>query len=286
MQLDLTLLRTFVAVAESGGFTRAGERLNMTQSAVSVHIRKLEEQTGRRLLERNSRQVSLTEDGTLLLSGARRMLALHDEIEDRFSQREVEGVVRLGVHDYAASSWLPPLLKSFHRRHPRVRLEVRTGLSLQLREAFAHHELDIAIHSPVEPGDGVTLWRERRAWVGAEDFDLAEDRPVPLALHPMPCLMRQAAVEALDRVGRPWRVVFTGHSGASIRAAALAGLALTVIPARDLSPGLKVLGGADGLPPVPDLQFALFRRESDDAPAVHHLAEMLLSTSLELAAAA
>ncbi len=288
MHLDIALLRTLVAVVETGGFTRAADWLNMTQSAVSVQIRRLEEQTGRRLLDRSSRHVALTPDGELLMSYARRMLALQGELEDRLGQRDLEGMVRVGVHDYAASTWLPPVLRRVHRRHPNVRLEVRTGLAMHIRQAFLAHELDLALHSPApDMMGGIPLWREPRVWVAAEDFDMPpEDEALPLALHPAGCLMRHAAAQELDRVGRPWRMVLTAYSASSIIAAAMAGLAISVLPVRNVPAGLNILGPESGLPRVPDLQFSLYQREDAHSPAVQLFADDLIGAANEASLAA
>lgn len=272
---DIGQLRTFATVVDAGGFSRAAARLNMTQSAVSMQIKRLEEAVGRRLLERSSRRLEVTEDGAVVLSYARRMLALQEEMAGRLRRQDVEGVVRLGVHDYLAATWLPGVLRRFHHRHPGVRLEVHTGLSLRIHDVHAAGQLDVALHSrPPGVEGGRTIVRRRRVWVAGADFEMPRQGPIPLALHPMPCLVRPAATEALDRMCLPWRVVFTAHSGASLKAAAMAGLGMTVLPVDHVPAGARVFGEAEGLPPLPELEFALFRA-AEASPAAERLADEL-----------
>lgn len=277
MTLDIPLLKTYVAVVECGGFTRAAERLNLTQSAISLHVRRLEQETGRRLLKRNARRVAVTADGEVLLSYAHRILALHNEVGARLKEPVLSGAVRFAAPDYVAANHLPRLLAQFHRSYPNVMLELTTGRSHDIRNKFKAGDLDLAVAArPVGVGDGALLWQEPRVWTIADLVEVPTDRPVPLALFPSGCLSRKAGLEALDRADRDWRVVYTGHSAAGLKAAALAGLGVTILPFSELDPGMKTLGPNDNFPTLPDFEFALFADLPHAPEAVRRLGELLL----------
>src|SRR5215831_3891567 len=143
--LDIDLLRSFVSVVDAGGFTRAGERVHRTQSTVSQQIRRLEDALGRELILRNGKQATPTEEGERLLSYARRILALAEEARDVVARPAGEGVVRLGIPEDFAAYRLTELLSDFARSRPSLRLDVRCGLSVQIRRALERGELDLAL---------------------------------------------------------------------------------------------------------------------------------------------
>src|SRR5437879_796549 len=143
--LDLELLRSFVSVVDAGGFTRAGERVHRTQSTVSQQIRRLEETLGRPLLVRDSKRVIPTEEGERLLAYARRILALAEEARDVVARPSSDGVTRLGLTEDFAAYRLTTVLADFVRTRPGLRLDVRTALSVRLREDLGRGELDLAL---------------------------------------------------------------------------------------------------------------------------------------------
>lgn len=259
--LDIDSLRSFVTVADAGGFTAAGDLLGRTQSAVSVKIKKLEEGLGRRLFERTSRSLSLTPDGELLLGYARRLLDLNDEAVLRFAEPEAEGTLRLGVGEYFVPQHLPGLLRQFARVFPRVHIEVKVALGAVLLEALDQGELDIVITKRNKGmTEGRVIWTEPLVWVGAADSPWPPhgDGPLPLCCLPPPCAFRERAIEALDAAGRPWRIVYTSESIMGIQAAASAGLGLSVVARSAVAEGLRILGPAEGLPALGDVDIAVF----------------------------
>jgi DNA-binding transcriptional LysR family regulator len=258
--LELELLRTFLAVVDGGGFTRAAERLHRTQSTVSQQLKRLEERLNTPLLERNTRNVTLTERGELLLGYARRLLALNDEALGALAETRLQGCVRLGSSQEVADGGLADLLAHFSRLHPGVALEVRVDLNLMLRNAVERDELDLAIifQEPGNSGNGMrceVIDRLRRVWVASPAFSIAEDEPLPLILANGPCIFRNAVLGTLDSIGRPWRIALSTPSLAGMRAAIRAGLGIGVRTDRWLEPDLEILDG--GLPPLPDVELAL-----------------------------
>jgi DNA-binding transcriptional LysR family regulator len=284
MLYDTVLLRTFVAVCDSGSFTKAAREVNVTQPAVSLHIKRLEDQVGSPLIVRNARGVGLTEKGEILLSYARRILALHKEAEQRLG-RDSGGLIRIGAPDYFDFQIFSSLLGQFAARYPAVRLQVELGIGPDISALLDGGELDIAIvSSEIGEGDGVSLCRERRVWAAGRDMQLAPEMPAPLALYAPHCRWRQLALEQLDRAGRSWTVVLQSAGTAGILAALGAGLGITIFPEYGLPNTLKSLGSAEALPALPDFEFVL-RRSRNGSPAAEHLADMItnyfqLSTAL------
>ena len=273
--LEFDLLRAFVAVAECGGFRRAAERLNLTQSTISQQIKRLEQETGRTLFRRTTRAVALSDEGEMLLGDARRLLQLEQAARDRLKAPRLSGTVRLGAVEEVADGVLPQALGRFARLHPHVRLEVLVGVSAELIEQLDAGELDVVLAKrPWGTTRGRLVWREPLVWAAAEVFDLLPETSLPLALYRDHSVSREAAIEALRGGERPWHIVYTSPSLSGVRAAALAGLAVTPLPASAIGKGLRVLGERDGLPSLPDLEFAIFEAPGRNAAAAA-LAEAL-----------
>jgi len=266
--LELELLRTFVAVVDGGGFTRAAERLHRTQSTVSQQLKRLEERLGTPVLARNTRSVALTERGELLLGYARRLLALNDEALSTLAETRLQGRVRLGAAQEVADGGLTDVFARFSRLYPAVALEVRVDANLKLSEDVARGKLDLAVlfQEPGRVHDGGTQCEVFEplplAWVASQDLRLPTDGPLPLVLHNGPCVFRNAALGALHAIGRPWRIVLSTPSLAGMRAALRAGLGLGVRPRRWLESDLRVLGG--DMPPLPDVELALLTAPDTD----------------------
>jgi DNA-binding transcriptional LysR family regulator len=264
--LDFELLRAFVAVAETGGFRRAAERLHLTQSTVSQQIKRLEQETDRPLFRRTTRAVALTDDGEVLLGDARRLLQLEEAARHRLTGPRLSGVVRLGAVEEVAGDTLPPALGRFARLHPNIRLEVKVGVSAELIDEMDAGNLDLVLAKrPWGTSRGRVVWRERLVWAAAEDFEPPTGDLLPIALFRDHSVTRDAALDALRADDRPWHIVYTSPSLTGVRAAALAGLAVTPLPLCAIVPGLRIL---DELPALPDLEFAIFEKRRPDAAAI------------------
>jgi DNA-binding transcriptional LysR family regulator len=254
--LDLNLLRCFVTVAERGGFTAAGTALGLTQSAVSLKVKRLEDTVRRRVFDRTSRSIALTRDGETLLAYARRILALNDEAVRRLVAPPVTGRLRLGVADHFVPRNLAPLLARFARTYPELRLEVEVGRSHELRAAQERGALDLVLGKRRDgETEGRAIWTEAVVWVAAPDWTPPEDRPLPLAMLPAGCMFRDRALAALARAGLGFEVVYTSASLLGVAAAAQAGFAVTVLGRSGLPPGLVEL---PGLPPLGTAEMCVF----------------------------
>ena len=275
--LEFDLLRTFVAVADCGGFHRAAEQLHLTQSTVSQQIKRLEFETKRPLFRRTTRTVALTDDGEMLLDDARRLLQLEEAARRRLNAPQLSGMVRLGAVEEVASGSLPPALGRFAKLHPNVKLEVQIGVSSELIGQLDAGRLDVVLAKrPLGASRGRLAWREPLLWTAADGFELVRGPALPLALYREHSVSREAALQALRASDLVWEIVYTSPSLTGVRAAALAGLAVTPLPASAVVGGLRVLGAADGLPRLPDLEFAVFERDRP-AAAVAALAATLAS---------
>ena len=239
--LDIDLLRTFAAVADSGSFTAAGELVARTQSAVSLQVKRLEESLGQRVFERTSRSLALTPAGETLLGYARRILELNDESVRRVAEPPVTGAIRLGITEYFVPTELPRILSRFAMAYPGVQLEARMGLSGELREETAAGRLDAVLVRLAPHERAKVIWHEAQVWVAREGFAPERGDVVPLVLLPAPCVLRQHALESMKRLKRPCKVSFTGSSMASVQAAVSAGLGVSIIPRSLLLPGMQVL---------------------------------------------
>lgn len=229
--LDPLLLRSFVAIIDTGSFTRAGERVHLTQSTISQQIRRLEQQLGCPLLDRSGRQVVATAEGEKLLGLARRILALLAQAEEQVSEGSIS--LSLGVPEDFAAGAITPVLAAFARDYPEVRLEVQSGLSHEIWQRFEAGELDLALVKQTR-GQGAPLasWREPLVWVDSRDWPARERDPLPLVVFPSEGLYRRQMTEALDGHGRRWRIAYVSASLASLQGAVSAGIGVSLLPKR------------------------------------------------------
>lgn len=278
---DPVHLRTFLTVAEAGGFTAAARRLGLRQSTVSQHVRKLEQAAGRQLFARDTHSVELTGDGEAMLGFARSILAGHERAMAYFAGPELRGRLRFGASEDFVLSRLPDLLRGFRSSHPLVDLELTVELSGMLHDRLRAGELDLVLGKR-HPGErhGRLLWREPLVWCGAPDTRVRADAPVPLIAYPPPSVTRARALDVLRRSGHGWRVVCTSGSLNGVRAAAMAGLGVAVFARSQVPAGLVELppSAADRvLPELGGVEFVLLSRGAARSPAVEALAEAVVA---------
>ncbi|MBE9604591.1 LysR family transcriptional regulator [Acetobacteraceae bacterium H6797] len=277
--IDPDLLRAFVLIAEGGSVTRAAARVGRTQSAVSMQMRRLEEVLGQPLLTRNGRGLVPTPHGAWLLDRAKRLLAMHDEIVTSFRTPEMSGRVHLGSPDDYALIWLPAILARFAESHPAVEVEVTCAPSTELLQRMQRGELDLTLFSAGNelPGmpPGELLWQGPLRWIGSATHTPHRRLPLPLASASNECVWKSAAIDALDEAGIPWRAAYTSSSQVGTHAVVLAGLAVAVDLGTTLTPGLRLLGPEDGLPPLPEFGIAMMRRAQGPVPEAlaRHIAD-------------
>lgn len=271
---DSELLRSFVAVTESGGFTKAAKLLNSTQSTVSAQIHRLEDEAGHPLFVRSTRSVELTSAGETLLGYARTIIRLNEDARLRLSGVRHAGRVRVGAQEDLTDNWLPKVLQCFSRRYPGLEVELEIGIGPRLFAMVESQELDLAVGGLCNGrAKGRKLWSEPLVWAFSVEIEVPD--VLPLAFFPEPCSYREAALRALAATRKRWRIVSTSSSLAGVRAAAMAGLAVTPLPLETIRPGLRVLGRKDKMPKLPEIEFVLLEREAETRPSVSALGNLI-----------
>lgn len=274
--LDVSLLRAFVAVAETGGMTPAAGVLNLTQAAVSQQIKRLEETLGQDLIDRDRRGMGLTSAGERLFGRAKRLLALNDEIWAEMTTPEYEGEVRLGIPSDIITTYLPTFLKSFARRYPRVQITLESGSSAKLRAALAAGRLDVVLATELacDP-EGENLVMDRLVWVGARGGDAARQRPLPVSIGCSDCAFRAPIREALQRAGIEWRSISEVTNTTAQVATVAADIAVMAWMASTVPEDLEVLGRESGLPPLPPFTINLYLPKDGGNHIVQELARTI-----------
>ncbi|WP_425453044.1 LysR family transcriptional regulator [Bosea caraganae] len=267
--LDIALIRTFVAVAEHASMTAAGNVLHLTQSAVSQQVKRLEETLGVALFARGKRGLAVTDAGERLLGRARRLLSLNDEIWTDMTAKVTRGSVRLGVPYDLIGTSLAPVLKAYADACPQVEISLVCNSSPRLLEALERGEIDIAvIEEPLGASRGECLGIERLVWVGAK-AGAAHLKPVlPISMVADTCAFRPAVLSALREQGREWRTVFENGNIEATTATVRTDLAVTAWLASTVPGDLDILGVEQGLPELPPFAINLhLSRSGMDVPA-------------------
>ena len=268
--LDSISLKSFIAIAETGSFSKAASMVGRTQSALSLQIQKLERNLGCELFDRGGRKATLTDQGEIFLGYARRIILLQLEVYSRLKEPEVEGEIRLGTPEDFATHYLPDVLAAFRKQHPRVQLNVDCDLTLNLMSSFQQEKFDLILvkRDPQRVKGGTKVWREPLVWAGTTSWQ--DQKPLPLVVSPKPCIYRARALAALDRAKIPWRISYVSPSLAGTLAAVKAGLGVTVLPQNMLPYGVHSIRNELKLPQLADAEIALIKREG-----ISKAAEML-----------
>ncbi|MEY1556283.1 LysR family transcriptional regulator [Yoonia sp. R2331] len=273
--LDLTALRSFVAVADTGGVTRAAGFLNLTQSAVSMQLKRLEESIGVELLDRSARTIGLTASGEQLVSYARRMLDLNDEVYGKLTSEEFEGEIKLGVpHDIVYPA-IPQVLHRFNAAYPRLRVRLLSSNTQALKTQFNRGEVELILTTESEGSEGrQTLCTRNLVWVGAPGSTVWRARPLPLAFC-QSCLFRPRVQRSLDDAGIAWEMAVEGDGDRAIEATVSADLAIHAVLDGTEPPYFDRLPVSTGLPKLDQMQINLYRAELATGAAMDDLTRML-----------
>lgn len=267
MSLDTVTLQCFLAVAETQSFTKAAARVGRTQSAISQQIAKIENLIEKQLVNRG-RELSLTPDGEIFLSYAKRIYELHRESLDRFKTPELQGELRFGLPEDFASIMLSDILVEFSRLHPRVMLNVECDLTLNLIERFNHDEFDLILIKTNDKNqifEGVNVWNEPVEWVGKKELlpALNDKAIIPLVLSPTPCVYRGNVIESLNQFHLKWRLAFSSPSYAGKMAAVRAGLGITAIQ-RSMIPNYLDKLDDYFLPSLKNIHVSLIKKQNEN----------------------
>jgi DNA-binding transcriptional LysR family regulator len=278
--LEIDLLRAFVAVAETGSFTAAADVVGRSQSAVSQKVLQLEEILDRRVFDRTSRSLSLTKDGERLLVTARRMLEFNDAVMRELREPQAVGTLRLGISEDFIPSQLPSLLARFSRTYPGVHLDLMTGLSCDLLAAYDGCRLDAVVAKKDGTAQrGRVIWREPLVWMAAANYQLDFTQPARLVMLRPPCTYRELMIASLDAVRREWTAVCTASSLMGVQAAVAGGLGVTVLGRSFMQEGMQILNAPEHWPSLPMTEIVILGEDSEAArlvqPFVAFLTESL-----------
>jgi DNA-binding transcriptional LysR family regulator len=272
LNLDLDLLRTFVAVADLNTFAAAAAAVCRTQSAVSQQMQRLEQLVGKELFARHGRNKLLTEHGIQLLGYARKILRFNDEACTSLMFSNIQGVLTIGASDESADTILPFLLNRISAVYPKIALDVRVKRTPFILDMLEKNEVDLAV-STYRPAtfESLTLRRSPTHWYCAAEYVLQKGDPLPLVLLEEPSALRDTVIHTLNAADIPWRMAYVASTLAAVKAAVKAGLGITARPVEMMSPDLRVLGQFDGLPPLADTEYVLCH----NAQAENELAQVV-----------
>jgi DNA-binding transcriptional LysR family regulator len=273
--LDLTALRSFVAVADAGGVTRAAAQLNLTQSAVSMQLKRLEEALGQQLLDRSQRTIAPTAQGEQLLGYARRMLDLNDEAWGRMTNQAFEGEITLGVPQDIMYPHIPRVMQRFAQEYPRVRVMLLSDHTIDLKHKFERSEIDLILTTEAEldPG-GEMLDQQPLVWAGAEGGQAWRARPLRFGSTAR-CLFRRPAIEALERAGLNWEMAVDSLSCSTVEVSMLADLAVCVRLGGSIPAGCEEIRHNGALPDLPDYLINMYVAEGPRAALAERLATLI-----------
>jgi len=283
--LDLTALRSFVTVLEAGGVTRAAHQLHLTQSAVSMQLKRLEEALGQPLLDRAGRGVAATAQGEQLLAYGRRILALNDEVWDRMTDTAFEGEIRFGVPHDIVYPHVPGILRRIDREYPRVKVQLISSFTVRLRELLEKGEADLILTTENDtPASAECIATQPLVWVGAPNGNAWRQRPLRLAFE-RNCLFRPWALAALDAAEIPWEMAVDTGSTRTVEATVVADLAIHAMLESSISAPMEPIGHGGALPELPSSRINLYRARNAGEP-VSALADMVQQAYRGIAAAA
>lgn len=274
LNLDLDLLRTFVAVADLNTFAAAAAAVSRTQSAVSQQMQRLEQLVGKELFARHGRNKLLTEHGIQLLGYARKILRFNDEVCNSLMHNSMKGALTIAASDDTADTILPFLLSRVTSVYPKLAIDVRVKRSPFMIDMLRNGEVDLAITTmDTEQYPHIVLRTSPTLWYCAADYHFQPAAPIPLVVLDEPSRFRNMAIENLEAAGIAWRIAYVASTLSAVRAACRAGLGITARPIEMMTPDLRVLGAAEGLPELPDTQYALCK----DSQCANEMAEAIFN---------
>nr|WP_314086936.1 LysR substrate-binding domain-containing protein [uncultured Shinella sp.] len=273
--LNIELLRTFVAVVETGSFSNAAPRIGRSQSAISMQMQRLEQTVGKQLLIRGPKAVSPNAAGADFLVHARRLLKLSDETWASVTRPEESGSVRLGVPDDYAAFLLPPVLAQFAAEHPRVTVELVCEPSTALTKAIEDARIDLAIVTRLAGQPVEVLRREPFVWVASPSHIAWDSDPLPVALFEPGCTARINVLKALSEGDRTYRCTYSSASLLGLVAVVQAGLGVAGLALCSVPPSLRIIGPNEGLPLLDDLEISILSNSRFTGPAIERLNSFL-----------
>jgi DNA-binding transcriptional LysR family regulator len=285
--LDLAVMRTLLAAVEAGSFAGAARKVGRSESAVSLQLKRLEEQIGEPVFLRAGKQMTLTGAGARLVEYARRLLDLNDEALSAASESSTGGTVTLGVPHDVTETWLPAVLEGFRRSHPSATLKVVEGRSAILLSRLADDQIDLAIvFSAKRPENAVWSADLPMAWIGRDDYGLRKNEPLRLAAFDPPCFFRAAAIASLEHAGIDWSIGYVSNTLPDLWSAVKLDLGIAVRTPAAVPAGLAILDSKHGLPDLPPLNVSLCRSATELKRPITDRLRVILEECLALSVSA
>lgn len=261
--METDLLKNFLVLVETKNFTKASEKLNCSQSALSLQIKRLEELIGKPLFLRDKRNVILTHEGEELIAYSEQLIHIESNLFTHFHESPIEGEVYFGTPEDLATTYLPNILANFVRSYPEISLNVRCEFSVNLLKEFEQRNYDVILikQDTIHPYKGSEeLWKESLAWVSGKNAPpfVSKSAPLPLILAPSPCVYRQRAIDSLNQAGIAWKVVYQSPSLSGTLALVRSGLGISILPTNMITKDLETISS---LPPLKDTQIALLKQQ-------------------------
>ena len=280
MNLQIDYLRTFIEVADTKGFTRAGIQVNRSQSTVSVQIKRLENEIGKPLFERIGKKAKLTAEGNILIKYARQIVKEHDDAVLALSKPWLQGFIRFGSPEHYTSGVLPNLLARFASSYPDVLVEMRCENSDKIKEAVDKGELDIGLCTQIS-GGGQVIYHDPIVWISNPGFIVQKDKALSLAVFAEDCIFRTWALEALEKAGITYRIVYVSRSISGLLDAVRAGLAIAPVVQSNVPSDLKIVGIENGLPVLPVSNIVLHKAKKPLSETIACFANHLIKSFRE-----
>jgi len=276
--LDPKLLHAFVLLVETGSVSETARKVGRTQPAVTLQMQRLEIAVGTKLFSMIGRRFVLTTEGELLLGYARTILHLQNEVHVRLAAPKLDGQVILGVPDLYAAALLPPIISNFFAAYPNVEVILQSRLSSPLVAQVTNNEIDLALVTGMRAfPNGQIVAEEPLVWVTSEMATSLNVETVPLAMLPVGNVFRDIALDALQAIGRKWKIKLISEGMAGLQAAVMSGSLVTVIAKSAVIPGMRVLGKAESFPPLSGVQLVLYQAGGRSNPAAEALAGVIRS---------
>lgn len=276
--LSLDILRTFISIVDLNGFNKAAEKVHLSQSAISMQMKRLEEQTGHSLFERKGKQRLLTHHGEILLSHARRMLQLNDELLQNFKDSKLKGKIRMGIQSDFVDSPLTAAIYQYIKHHPEMMLDLKVDSSDSLQDMLTRRKLDLVVYLGREKNrafDATTMGVHPLEWVCSSAFTLQS--PLPLVVLGPDCKIRQSISAALTSANIPWRIAFASSSLPAAWGAISAGIGLGARTRIGMPGSLIIMPGSADLPPLPAVHAWLCTSPGENSRLILRLKEFLFN---------
>jgi DNA-binding transcriptional LysR family regulator len=274
--VDLDTLRTLVTASELGGYSHAAQKLGRTPAAISLQMKRLQQDVGATLFRKSGRTLKLTEAGEIVLRYGRRMLDLNDELLDTVRGAALAGDVKLGFSQDFAETILPRALSCFTKLYPLVQVEVRIDGNAALADAVENGQLDLALTIGHAHRQAAQILGELQlVWIAGPEFSRRKDQVLPIVALGPQCILRQQMLQALDQAGVPWRIAAVSPSLTGLWAAAIAGLGITIRGSMGLPSALKASETMFDLPALDSLPITLHAANREKSAAAERLIQIV-----------